>query len=108
MIFADGIEQAHLAAVLEHGCMHFSQVHIDAVPVQLLHQALETSVLVTSISSQALESRITARGGDCHFGDHGFHTVPDGECVGIVQLPIDAHDQHPRHGVFSGCRPRSE
>ena len=33
MIFADGFEQPRLAAVLEHGRMHFSQVHGDAIPV---------------------------------------------------------------------------
>ena len=59
-------------------------------------------MLVTSIWSRPTELENYRPRRRRHFDDHGFHTVPDSEGVGIVQLRIDADDQHPLHGCVIG------
>ena len=48
MVFADQLEQSHLAAVLEDRHVYFGEIHIDLLPAQFLHQLLRISVLVRS------------------------------------------------------------
>ena len=92
MIFADGFKQACLAGVLEHGHMNICQVYFDADLMQFFHQTHE-HVRAGHIDL-FLRSRVEDHGVGWwfHFGKHGFHTIPDSECIGIVQLLIEAHD----------------